>query len=155
MKAVISLLVSCAVVVGAARAARADGWSLSSLNPFAKKDQPSPPKKASSNSSSVPQLNGKAIHPPAPPPAQPSMLSKIGSAPANMWSKTKQVFTPSSKPAASSQSFLGSQTKKPASTTSTSGSSWNPFAAKPAPAEPPRTASDFIGLPRPGLSQTH
>jgi hypothetical protein len=31
----------------------------------------------------------------------------------------------------------------------TSGSSWNPFASKPA-ATQPKTASEFIGLPRPG-----
>jgi hypothetical protein len=148
VKAVVSLLVACAVVVGPVRAARADGWTWSSLNPFAKKDQPSPSKKPNSNSISVPQLNGKPIHPSAPPPAEPSMLNKIASAPANMWSKTKQVFTPAPKPA-SSQPFLGSQPKKQTSTNTTSGSSWNPFAKQPVPAEPPHTASEFIGLPRP------
>lgn len=152
MKGIFSLMIVGAMLLGVVHAARGDGWSWSSLNPFgSNKEQPAPPKKPNSNSgigTSVPQLNGKAIRPSSPPPAQPSMLSKIGSAPASMWSKTKQVFTPAPKPAASSKPFLGSVAKKPA--TSGSGSSWNPFASKPPAPEPPHTTSEFIGQPRPG-----
>ena len=152
MKHLISFMIIGAMMLGVVQAARGDGWSWSSLNPFAaKKDPPLPPKKPNASSSfgtSVPQLNGRPIRPPSPPPAQPSMLSKIGSAPATMWSKTKQVFTPAPKPVDNGKPFLGSVAKKPV--TPSSGSSWNPFAAKPAAAEPPHTTSEFIGLPRPG-----
>jgi hypothetical protein len=151
VKHVVSSLLAIAIALGAIPLARADGWSWSSLNPFAsKKEVPSPAKKPNSNSSSVPLLNGKPIHPPSAAPAQPSMLSKIGSAPTTMWSKTKQAFSPSPKPApsAASKLGLGAQPKKTTATTST-GSSWNPFASKTTATEPPHTTSEFIGLPRP------
>jgi len=150
VKGAVSLVLAFLVAVAAVHVARADGWSLSSLNPFAKKAPSSPSKKPNANSSSVPQLNGKPIHPPSAPPAQPSMLSKIGSAPANMWSKTKQVFTPAPKPAPSSTLTLGAQPKKPTPPAS-SKTSWNPFVSKTPAAEPPHTTSEFIGLPRPAL----
>lgn len=151
MKGVASSLLALIVALETLHLSHADGLTWSSLNPFAsKKSTTPPPKKPNANSSSVPQLNGKPIHPPAAPPAQPSMLSKIGSAPSTMWSKTKQVFTPSSKPAPSTGNklALGTQTKKAAPATS-SGSSWNPFASKTPAAQPPHTTSEFIGLPRP------
>jgi hypothetical protein len=149
VKGAVSLALAFLVAVAAVHAARADGWSLSSLNPFAaKKDAPTQQKKPNANSSSVPQLNGKPIHPPSAAPAEPSMLSKIGSAPANMWSKTKQVFTPTPKPVPSSKLTLGAQPKKPTPPTG-SKTSWNPFASKTPAAEPPHTTSEFIGLPRP------
>jgi hypothetical protein len=136
------------MLLGAVHAARGEGWSWS--NPFSsKKDSAPPPKKPNANSStgpSIPQLNGKPIHPASPPPAQPSMLSKIGAAPGTMWSKTKQAFTPAPKPAPSTKPTLGA--KKPV--TPSGGSSWNPFASKPTAPEQPHTTSEFIGLPRPG-----
>ncbi len=146
MKTMGTALIALAFIAATTATALADGWSLGSLNPFgAKKDEP-PEKKSSSSSSgpTIPQLDRKA-HTPPPPPAQPSMLSKIGAAPGNMWAKTKSVLAPSPKPAAP---FLGTQNKKPDST----GSSWNPFASKQPPPPPrPKTASDFIGLPRPSF----
>jgi hypothetical protein len=151
VKGIASSLLALVVALETLQLSRADGLTWSSLNPFSsKKSTTPPPKKPNTNSASVPQLNGKPIRPPSPPPAQPSMLSKIGSAPATMWSKTKQVLTPSSKPAPSTASkfALGSQPKKAAAPTG-SGSSWNPFASKTATVEPPHTTSEFIGRPRP------
>jgi hypothetical protein len=151
VKRAVSLSLAIVIATGVMPLARANGWSWSSLNPFASKKEPaSPPKKPNSNSSSVPQLNGKPIHPPSAAPAQPSMLSKVGSAPSAMWSKTKQAFSPSSKPAPSANSKLGlgAQPKKTAATTGT-GPSWNPFTSKTTATEPPHTTSEFIGLPRP------
>lgn len=150
MKLLASLLLVCCLIAESTSGARADGWSFSSLNPFAaKKDDPAPAKKPNSNSSagpSIPQLDHKPLHP-APAPEQPSMLSKIGSAPGNMWAKTKHAFSPAPKPAPSGPA-LGTQNKKPVPPSSSSGS-WNPFASKQPEPKQPRTASDFIGLPRP------
>jgi hypothetical protein len=148
VKGIVSLIVAGALVICGVQTVRGDGWSFSSLNPFASKKEPAapPPKKSSASpsfGSNVPQLNGKPIRPAAPPP---SMISKIASAPSTMWSKTKQVFTPAPKPAPNNKPFTGTLNKTPPSTTS---SSWNPFVSKPTAAQP-RTTSEFIGMPRPG-----
>jgi len=150
LKSIASFALVSLFVAASTAGARADGWSFSSLNPFAaKKDDPAPAKKPSANSSagpSIPQLDHKPLHP-AQAAEQPSMLSKIGSTPSNMWAKTKHAFSPAPKPAPSGPA-LGTQNKKPAAPSS-SGGSWNPFASKQPEPKQPRTASDFIGLPRP------
>jgi hypothetical protein len=70
----------------------------------------------------------------------------MGSGASSMMNKTKNVFKPAPKPDTTFK--LGSQSKpKPADT----ASSWNPFAKKTPPPDQPKTASEFIGLPRPGL----
>ena len=90
-------------------AVRADGL-LSTLNPFAANSSATNNQTYSgtsvitSNSTSktittVPTMNGIAVHPPAAQPSQPSLLSKMGSGVSNMFTKTKQLFI-KSKPAA-------------------------------------------------------
>ena len=83
-------------------AVRADGL-LSKLNPFSSSSSATNNQTFSgtsvitSNSTSktittVPTMNGIAVHPPAPQPSQPSMLSKMGSGMSSMFTKTKQLF---------------------------------------------------------------
>ena len=88
---------------------------LGSLNPFGAKT--STPNKPASNS--------------------PSMLSKIAHAPANMFSKTKQMLTPSKAPA-----------KKPTLGTPSGSHKFNKSGSTKAA---PPTASQFIGRQRPGF----
>ena len=132
-------------------AARADGW-LSGLNPFAaKKPAATDDAKHLGDSGNKAGLgDSKSVPKPAATksaPAQPSMFSKIGSGTSSMMAKTKSIFKSSPKPDTTFK--LGSQPVKPKP--AESASSWNPFAKKAPPPDPPRTASEFIGLPRPEL----
>ncbi len=143
----------CALALGltcCANRASGEGWSLGGLNPFAAK-QPAASNDHTGSAAKNAGLSGstvitKPVDPPKVPP-QPSMFSKIGAGTSNMMSKTKQMFTPAPK---SPPPFkLGAKPAKPKQ--AEPASSWNPFASKQANPEPPRTASEFIGLPRPGL----
>lgn len=126
-----------AALLTSARSTLADGF-LSNLNPFASKttapavNNTAPMSTGvitpSSHSSSVigsPSIAGKAVHPPAATPSQPSLLSRMSSGTANLFSKTKQMFSPSS-PAPTKV------TGGPGSSTTT-----------------PKTVTQFIGQPRP------
>jgi hypothetical protein len=138
LKVIAALAVIAATLWATAGDSRADGF-LSNLNPFASKPAPTPkaattgststgvitPGSRASSIISVPQLGGKSIRPPAAQPAQPSLLSRMGSSTANFFSKTKQMFTPS-KPAPTKVSG------GPGSSTTT-----------------PKTVTQFIGQPRP------
>ena len=148
-------LVLCSTCLN--NAARADGW-LSGLNPFAAKKPAatddtkhvgySGNRPGLGDSKSVPKSStSTATAKSAPTPAKPSLFSKIGSGTSNMMNKTKSLFKSSPKP--DSTFKLGSQPVKPKPTETTS--SWNPFAKKAPEPDPPKTASEFIGLPRPGL----
>ena len=82
MKRLLSVALVALGLITSVESAR--GGLLDNLNPFAAK-QTTPPKPARKRA--------------AAPKSNPSMLSKIGSAPGNLLSKTKQMLTPAAKPA--------------------------------------------------------
>ncbi len=153
MKAVWSTVCILVAIFAGSASAYADGWALPNLNPFAKKDGATPAPTTTKPTSdaakgmsgpTVPQLGKKTAAQPAP---QPSIFNKIGSGTANVMNKTKQMFAPQK--SAPSPVALGSQASKPKKADSAPG--WNPFAPKKPEPEPARTASEFIGQPRPRL----
>ncbi len=115
--------------------ARADGW-LSNLNPFASKQTaPVKPRPVTGSNVVVTQMNGKPVQPSS---SSPSFLSKIGTGTSNLFSKTKQMFTPAAKTPASTTRSLGTPAGNPQY--SRSGA---------ANVTTPSTASQFIGQQRP------
>ncbi len=124
----------CAVLLASGAVAKADGWSLANLNPFANNAPAKPAPKNGIAGQAAPQLRKPTA--PAKPPPQPNVFQNIGNGASNMMNKTKQLFTP--KPAASGSSAASKST----------ASSWNPFAQKKPDPQPPQTVSEFIGQPR-------
>ncbi|HEX3998051.1 MAG TPA: hypothetical protein VHX65_05835 [Pirellulales bacterium] len=91
----------------------------------------------------VPELNGKPIHPvnsvtPASP-SGPSLLSRIGSAPANLFAKTKGLFSKSTPAQPAQKRFMlgkpsgGSQFTHSGSAATRQSSSTSQFIARPRP----------------------
>ena len=118
MKRVLSAALVVLGLLATVNSARAGLFD--NLNPFASK-QAAPPKRG------------------APAKSSPSMLSKIGSAPGNLFSKTKQMFTPAAKTPAKPK--LGTPSGNAKFTRSGSNNSSGPS-----------TVSSFIGQKRPGLN---
>ena len=146
---------SVVFLVVCATSAQADGWSLSKLNPFAKKPTTpartwNTPKKESSSFWKLPsfKMPGYNPVPKRRPTNQPSTWSKIGTGAKNMYNKTVDVLTPwDNKP--KPRTACSSYTRAPKKKSFFSLPDW--LKPAPEPKRPKPTVSGFLSQPRPKL----